>query len=264
MIALRYEGDAAAATVAARLYDATGDVAGLEPEGDFDGGWRGQIHFVPELPVGRYRRHLVDVAAALEDLERFLDDVRARAPAPVHYRTRDVAFRFLRSVGRTTPSAFAEHGSVGYNVAGSLLGTASGVKETLVHEYFHLNDEPADENAEPWSARALGPIFDGIVASCGERQPCLAPYAPNDTTVRGGTFYAFQPGGGPHEYAAELAVRYVKEVKARLAAAPPPVVVAAQGARPFKCGPAENARAWAALVGAFFGGFDPIPGCAAR
>jgi hypothetical protein len=31
--------------------------------------------------------------------------------------------------------------------------------------------------------------------------------------------------------------------------------------RPFKCGPAENAKAWAALVEEFFGGVDLVPAC---
>jgi hypothetical protein len=31
--------------------------------------------------------------------------------------------------------------------------------------------------------------------------------------------------------------------------------------RAFKCGPAENARAWKALVDEFFGGRDLVPDC---
>jgi hypothetical protein len=62
--------------------------------------------------------------------------------------------------------------------------------------------------------------YDAIVAKCpGAKIACLKPYAPNDTTVRGGTYYAFQPnnGNGVHEYAAELAVRYWEEHSALLA-----------------------------------------------
>ncbi len=57
-----------------------------------------------------------------------------------------------------------------------------------------------------------------------------------------------------HEYAAELAVRYWKEQRE----------IATRGklAHPsFKCGPAENARAWKALVEEFFAGRDAVPGC---
>ena len=75
--------------------------------------------------------------------------------------------------------------------------------------------------------------------------------------VRGGTYYAFQPNNGDavHEYAAELAVRYFKE-QSRDAA-----TRASSRARAFKCGPAENARAWQALVDEFFAGRDLVPAC---
>jgi hypothetical protein len=85
---------------------------------------------------------------------------------------------------------------------------------------------------------------------------CLAPYAPNDTMVRGGTFYAFQQNNGDpvREYAAELAVRYFKEQSEMRAAGK-------LARRAFKCGPAQNARAWRALVDEFFAGRDLVPGC---
>jgi len=85
---------------------------------------------------------------------------------------------------------------------------------------------------------------------------CLAPYAPNSTMVRGGTFYAFQPnnGNGVHEYAAELALRYFKE-QTEMAHSKQLSKAA------FKCGPAENARAWVALVDEFFAGQDLVPAC---
>jgi hypothetical protein len=85
---------------------------------------------------------------------------------------------------------------------------------------------------------------------------CLSPYAPNVTVVRGGTYYAFQPGNGDsvHEYAAELAVRYFdeqSEMRRRGKLAKPA----------FKCGPPENGRAWQALVDEFFAGRDLVPSC---
>ena len=74
--------------------------------------------------------------------------------------------------------------------------------------------------------------------------------------VRGGTYYAFQPDNGDsvHEYAAELALRYYREHRA--------VLGATRLARaPFKCGPEENRRAWAAIAAEFFGGVDLVPAC---
>ena len=56
------------------------------------------------------------------------------------------------------------------------------------------------------------------------------------------------------QQAAELAVRYFNEQremadKGKL------------GKAAFKCGPAENARAWKALVDEFFAGRDLVPSC---
>jgi hypothetical protein len=74
--------------------------------------------------------------------------------------------------------------------------------------------------------------------------------------VRGGTYYAFQPNNGAvvHEYAAELAVRYWKEQSEMLAKGK-------LARKAFKCGPAENARSWRALVDEFFAGVDRVPTC---
>ncbi len=74
--------------------------------------------------------------------------------------------------------------------------------------------------------------------------------------VRGGTYYAFQPGNGEavHEYAAELALRWYLEQRT--------VRRGDKLRRPaFKCGPPENRRAWDALVAEFFGGADAVPAC---
>ncbi len=142
-----------------------------------------------------------------------------------------------------------------YNVAGSLHGSADAVRETLFHEIFHLNDAAHGD----WSKRVLQPVFDAVVARCGTRVACLRPYAPGDTMVRGGTYYAFQPDNGEsvHEYAAELALRWYREQRALgrgLGPGRPRVT-------PFKCGPEENGRAWAAMVDEFFGGADAVPRC---
>lgn len=253
-LAARFSADPKAQAVALALYRDTGDTADVGPEEIMDGGYRGKIHLVPQLPVGKYRTHLVWVAAAMKDIDAFF---AAEFPAGVTgpaYRWHQLAFRFVRSVGKHTPSAYASAWAIEYNVEGSLHRSEAAVRETLFHELFHLNDEDHGD----WSEKALGKDYDAIVARCGPhpKLACLAPYAPNDTIVRGGTFYAFQPGNGStvHEYAAELAVRYYKEQHE--------MQVRGKLSRPaFKCGPAENGRAWRALVDEFFAGRDLVPPC---
>jgi hypothetical protein len=74
--------------------------------------------------------------------------------------------------------------------------------------------------------------------------------------VRGGTYYAFQPGNDiVLEYAAELATRVFDEQRALLGLGP------RVAGRPFKCGPPENARTWKAMIDRFFGGMDRVPAC---
>ncbi len=252
LLAARYAGDPAAAREALTLYARVGGVAGVLPEEQMDGGFRGQIHLVPEAPIGKERRHLAWITAANEDFAGFFSDLARGAPAPLHYRFRDLAYRFFRSVKRTTPSAYADGWSVAYNVAGSLNTSADAVRETLFHEIFHLDDAAHGD----WSSRALRPIFDAIVQKCGARTACLGPFAPNDTMVRGGTFYAFQPNNGDavHEYAAELALRYYRDNRASMRGE-------ALKKPGFKCGPPENQRAWAALADEFFGRVDRTPIC---
>jgi len=174
------------------------------------------------------------------------------------YRWCGLVFRFVRSIKKRTPSVYATSWTIEYNVLGSLLTSAAGVRETLFHELFHNNDEDHGD----WSAKHLQADYDAIVAACsGTRDAahasrCLAPYAPNNTMVRGGTYYAFQQNNGDavHEYAAELAVRYFKEQGDMLAAGK-------LARTAFKCGPSENARAWKALVNEFFAGRDLVPAC---
>jgi hypothetical protein len=253
LIGRAYRSDARARQLALALWTEAGDLAGVGPDEIMDGGYRGKIHLVPQLPVGGYRPHLRWVAESMREIDRFFAEVFADQPAP-SYRWRNLAFRFVRSVGKRTPSAYATRWVVEYNVEGSLLTSVAGVRETLFHELFHDNDEDRGD----WSASHLQADYDAILASCGATPSvaCLAPYAPNTTMVRGGTYYAFQPnnGDGVHEYAAELAVRYFKEQGEMLAAH--------KLARPaFKCGPTVNAKAWRALVDEFFGGRDLVPAC---
>lgn len=251
LIAARFRGDDEARAIALDLFERTGGVAGVEREHVMDGGFRGKLHLVPEPPVGPHRKHLAWVAAATTDFEWFFGELEARAGKRPAYRHEPIAWRFFRSVGRTTPSAYASGWTVAYNVSGSLLRTADGTRETLFHEIFHLND-----GEQRFSRPKLGAIYDGIVARCGARTPCLAPYAPTTTMVRGGTYYAFQPdnGDGVHEYAAEIAMRYYQDHRALLRGE--------RLTRPaFKCGPPENAEAWSRIVEAFFGGVDLTPPC---
>ena len=143
---------------------------------------------------------------------------------------------------------------VEYNVAGSLLTSQAGVFETLFHELFHTNH---GERANDWAGKHLAKDYDAIVAKCKTNMACLKPYAPNVTIVLAtGTYYAFQQnnGSGVGEYAAELAVRYWREQSEMLK-------TGKMAAKPFKCGPPENGRAWKSLVDEFFGGRDLTPSC---
>ncbi len=240
-----------AAEVVLSIYDRTGSVTGLEPGRVMDGGWRGEITLVPERPVGKHLRHLRWVAASLEDFTWFFGALQELSADPMGYRFAPLELAFFRSVRRTTPSAYAVGWRVAYNVNGSLHRGEKAVRETMFHEIFHLNDAAHGG----WSEAALGPIFDRIVARCTTggklSTPCLRPYAPGTTMVRGGTFYAFQPGNGVGEYAAELALRYYREHRQKLK-------TARVSPRPFKCGPPENAEAWDAMVATFFGGVDLV------
>ncbi|HEX7843911.1 MAG TPA: hypothetical protein VF469_40830 [Kofleriaceae bacterium] len=253
LIERAYKLDDKAKELALGLWSDSGDLAGVGPDEIMDGGYRGKIHLVPQLPIGPHRRHLAWVAEAMRSIDRFFHDAFADQPPP-RYRWHHLAFRFVRSIEKRTPSAYATSWAIEYNVAGSLLTSADGVRETLFHELFHDNDEDHGD----WSAKHLQTDYAQILARCGKAAAvaCLAPYAPNNTMVRGGTFYAFQQNNGDavHEYAAELAVRYFKEQHEMLAAGK-------LAHRAFKCGPAENARAWRALVDEFFAGRDLVPAC---
>jgi len=253
LIERAYQADAKASRLASALFQATGDVPGVGPAETMDGGFRGTIQLVPQLPINGYRRHLVWVKGGAEAIDRFFDGLFAGRPLP-NYRWRALEFRFVRSLVKHRPSAYAFDWTIAYNVEGSLNISEKGVRETLFHELFHLNDEAHGD----WSVQHLAEDYRAILEKCGAHATlqCLAPYAPNDTLVRGGTYYAFQPNNGVtvHEYAAELAVRYFKEHSELLAKGK-------LSQRAFKCGPAPNARAWSALINEFFAGRDLTPGC---
>lgn len=248
-IETRFAKDAKAKDLAVALYKNLEHVVDTGADEVMDGGYRGKIHLVPQLPSGTYRKQLEWVSAALVEIDAFFG---AFDPKP-SYRWRGLSLHFVRSVGKRTPSAYAASWTITHNVVGSLLTSATGVRETYFHELFHLNDFAHGD----WSAKTLGKDYKAIVKKCGTKVKCLDPYAPNSTKVRAtGTYYAFQPNNGDsvHEYAAELAVRYYKEQTEMTAKQ--------KLARPaFKCGPVENGRAWKALVDEFFAGHDLVPSC---
>jgi hypothetical protein len=247
-IARRFSSDPDAARLALDLFDATGDEVDVLSPQHFDGGYRGTVALVPALPVGPDRKQLAWVADALHDFDDFFAAIRARGA--LRYRWRSLKVRFFRSVGKTTPNAFASDWTVAYNVNGSIDTSPDRVRETLFHEIFHLDDA---DHAD-WSPQRLTAIHDAIERKCGVRPGCLAPYAPTSTLVRHGTYYAFQPGNDVHEYAAEVALRWYVEQRA--------IVRRERPVRPaFKCGPEENRRAWEAITEEFFGGVDLVPGC---
>ena len=247
-VAARFVGDPEAARIALDLFDVDGDVVDVLPAQRFDGGYRGVIPLEPAVPVGADRKHLGWVSGAMHDFDAFFA-ATSRHAAP-RYRWRNITFRFFRSVGNTTPNAFAQGWTVSYNVNGSIDTNPDQVRETLFHEIFHLDD--ADHG--DWSPRHVAGIQDAIEHRCGTSTACLAPYAPTSTIVRRGTFYAFQPGNDAHEYAAEVALRWYREQRAIVLGAPP--------VRPsFKCGPPENRAAWDAIAAEFFGGVDLVPPC---
>ncbi|HEY1697492.1 MAG TPA: hypothetical protein VGG39_35260 [Polyangiaceae bacterium] len=247
-VAARFAGDPEAARLALELFDTDGDIVDVLPAERFDGGYRGVVSLVPAVPAGADRKHLAWVSAALHDFDTFFAAITAKAPP--RYRWRGLTLRFFRSVGNTTPNAFAQGWTIAYNVNGSIDTSADAARETLFHEIFHLDD--ADHG--DWSPKGVGPIHDAIEKKCGTNTPCLTPFAPTSTIVRRGTFYSFQPGNDAHEYAAEVALRWYREQRA-IVRGDKPVHPA------FKCGPPENRRAWDAILAEFFGGVDLVPAC---
>jgi len=248
-----YRADAEAGRLALGLFEATGDVAGVGPEEVMDGGFRGKLHLVPQLPINGYRTHLLWVGRGAQAVDVFFERLFAGQSKP-NYRWRALELRFVRSRGGHRPSAYAFDWTIEYNVEGSLNVSEKAVRGTLFHELFHLNDQAHGD----WSVRHLSEDYHAILAKCGAKPTlaCLSPYAPTSTRVRGGTFYAFQPNNGitVHEYAAELAVRYLEEQSELLGAGK-------LSRRAFKCGRPENARAWRALLDEFFAGRDLTPAC---
>jgi len=261
----RYKGDPKAASLAHELYVKWRIVAGVEVAHTMDGGYRGMIKLVPEVPINAERKHIEWIVQAMRDFDQFFGELDSHAAegatkpsmSKKRYRFKPITLRFTRSVAARTPSAYAHDWTVVWNVAGSLHRSADDVRETLFHEMFHLNDYAASHllaGKEAWSFDALGSIFDVPVKKCGTSIQCLTPYTPNETIVKGGTYYSFQPGNGVREYAAELALRYYREQRAAMRSLSPKV-------KPFKCGPPENMKSWNLMRDEYFGGVDVVPSC---
>lgn len=249
----RLVDDPQAAKLALALFETAGHVVGVLPEQDFEGGYRGVIHLVPQLPIGAERRHLEFTAGALTEIDAFLADTERLAAASTdkqgagfHYRWRALEVRFFRSIKKRTPAAFAVDWTVSYNVNGTLNGSLPVVRSLLFHEIFHLNDDG-------WSERELSADYDTIVKKCGTGIECLTRYVPEPLIVKGGTWYSFMPGNGVREYAADLALRYFRDQRE--------VMQGRVVKKPFKCAAPENARAWSKLSQHFFGGVDRLPSC---
>jgi hypothetical protein len=256
--ARRFGDDTSARLLAIDLWTSYRVVVGVEESHVMDGGYRGRIRIEPAVPRGAERKHLAWVSEAFHDFDTFFAELKTAPSAGAAgsknlddvYRWKALTLRFMRSAAPArTPAAYAHDWTVAYNLVGTLNTSADRVRETMFHEVFHLNDAAHGD----FSSSALAALYAGIVKRCGAQTACLTPYAPSETQVRGGTYYAFQPGNGVSEYAAELALRYYREQRASLRGLP--------NVTPFKCGPPENGRAWALLRDEFFAGKDNVAAC---
>src|SRR5262249_23479465 len=133
----RFAEDPAAAALAKRLYVQGGYVVSTLPgEEEFEGGYRGVIHVVPQLPVASERRDLEWAAAALQSQAELCAGIEKTAGVAPRYRWRGLELRFFKSVKRRTPAAFALGSTVSYNVNGTLNGSERQVRDLLFHEVF--------------------------------------------------------------------------------------------------------------------------------
>lgn len=252
LLAERFKGDDRARELARTLVERYGIRLGVVAPYTMDGGYRGKIKIVPAVPTGKDRKHLEWLVRALNVSSKVFAFIRSHAHEGFAYRYRHLPERisFFRSVGKRTPAAYASGWRMAYNLDGSINTSAEKVEETFVHEVFHLNDH--DHGG--WSHRALIADYERIKKRCGAKTGCLSRFAPGTTTVKGGTYYAFQPGNDVGEYAAELMTRYYREQKG-LSKGEFPTPMS------FQCGAPENQRAWDALRREFFAEMDGQSRC---
>ena len=248
LLDVAYAADETARTMVLDLYDRF-DTVVIPGEGEtMDLSYRGTITVVPVLPIGALRKHLEWLHVAFDSIAVTLR--AAEHPVAIRF---PAVIGFVRSLhGKRTPSGYALDWRYTYNVEGSLNVSEESVRGVAIHEMFHLVDVDGNRT---WSEGAFGDDVRSIVARCHGDTACLTPFSPTRLRVRGGTFYAFQPGNDiVAEYAAELATRVLEEQRGRLGAGPK--------LAPFKCGPAPNAKTWEAVVHRYFGDLDHVPACA--
>ncbi len=106
---------------------------------------------------------------------------------------------------------------------------------------------------ETGQSTRLEPFTPRSSVNAASRVACLSKYVWGWLKVRRRTYYAFMPGNGVKEYAAELALDYLREQRA--------VLAGRRVKRPFKCGPPKNARSWKLMADFFFAGVDFLPAC---
>lgn len=252
LLRLRFDSDREALRLARMLYRDTNALIGPDKEGTI-GGYHGEedIQLFPALPVGDHRHHLAWLHASYVAFDDFVESLNARTQTPVQFRARPRGVVFFQTAELRYPSAYFLDGIIGYNIQGPLNADPRDMRETFFHELFHANDLDRGE----WSVSTLGPLFDSIIARCGDDHDCFSSFAPHDTIVPNGTYYAFDARTRDvREYAAELALRYFVEHEAVLAGQPPRDPA-------FKCITVENRLAWEHLARAFFGGVDLTPAC---
>lgn len=247
LVDLRFSADPEALPIARTIFARTGAVLGVESRPSVEGYPGQDVRMEAALPVGDHRRHLTWIDESFARYDAVLDALAERAEQPVTFERYPDALVFYRTGQPLYPSAYTLEGVVSYNLDGPLHGSPRDVLETLFHELFHVNDH----RRGGWSAKALRPIFDAIVARCGHDHGCYEEYAPHDTVVADGTFYAFDARTRDvKEYAAELALRYFVEHEALL------FPEEGKEKPAFKCKNETNARAWKLLADEFFGGVD--------
>jgi hypothetical protein len=252
LLRFRLASDPEALDIARTLYAHTKTLVGVHARAAI-AGYRGEesVELFPALPVGADRHHLDWLHASLQEFDDFVASLSSRAARPVLFDPRPRAFVFFRTAEPSYPSAFCLEEVIAYNLRGLLHRDRHEMHETLFHELFHVNDARRGF----WSIDTLGSLFDSIVARCRGDHDCLAPFAPHESIVPDGTYYAFdERTGDAREYAAELALRYFIEQQAilhgELIRTPP-----------FKCLTADNHIAWDLIVNEFFGGLDLSPDC---
>lgn len=253
LLRLRLAADPEALELARSLYTKASTLVGPDVRGSVEG-YRGgdDVQFLPAWPMGEERHHLQWLDESLDAFDALLTSLATRAARPVTFTARPRAFAFFRTPTPSFPSAYYFDDTIGYNLDGLLHTTPRAVRETLFHELFHMNDAMRAD----WSKLALGELFASIKSRCGTDHDCLAPYAPHDSVVPDGTFYAFdERTGDVREYGAELALRYFLEHETALDGN-------VSMLPPFKCLTRENGVAWALLADEFFGGADLTPDCA--